>query len=563
MDQGSDFRSKFGFFRSILFRAGRALKLPMQPGASANVLDRLVLFEWGKGLAVITAAMIVSFLLCGFWYPYWRIADMDFWIVYNGFLLNDGLPQEYFDHPGYLNIILLSGWLRLLHSVGMLDVITLSAIPPVSDAVNFAKAWTYATQAGRVLSLAMAIAFVVAFAFLLRRLVRDWRIATLGVFALAFSGGLQMEMRIVRTELIAGGLIALAFLIVIIAARGERSPWRPLLLGVAGLFAALAMLNKVQAIFLISALPVVALPFGSRPERPSDFWNGWQGWLAAALLCLLAALTVLPAAALIGEGLDPAIAASFGLRPLIGGKLGIYQFMIAGWIGLGMLAYAVVWRVAVAELLAAMAAVIGGAALGLLVLNVQHNPHDVAVVLNPLEQMYAFAVGSTPELAQGNGLFSGQHIQLILSFIVDLTARRTFVLHSSPRPTIFLEWFVIAATIFAWRSGERKLVLQVGVLMLTVWGVDLIGMARDLKLEYFILTDPLVVIAAALLMMQLVKLHSHPWAYPIGAALIVAHVAVSQAEPVKHVFKSEGPEVLCGLYHHAKRVEQFSFCRKS
>jgi hypothetical protein len=63
--------------------------------------------------------------------------------------------------------------------------------------------------------------------------------------------------------------------------------------------------------------------------------------------------------------------------------------------------------------------------------------------------------------------------------------------------------------------------------------------------------------------MKLVKLHTHPWAYPIGVALMVSHVAVSQAEPVKHVFKKEGPEVLCGLYHHAKRVEQFSFCRKS
>ncbi len=532
------------------------------PGAPVNVLDRLVLFNWGNGLIAIVAGMILSFLLCGFWYPYWRIADMDFWIVYNGFLLNAGLPQEYFDHPGYLNIIFLSGWLRLLHAAGILDVISLSAIPPVSEAANFAKAWTYATQAGRVLSLAMAITFVVVFAYLLRRLVRDWRIATLGAFLLAFSGGLEMEMRIIRTELIAGGLMAIAFLIAIIAARTERSPWRPILMGVVSLLAALAMLNKVQAIFLICALPLVALPFGSRQERPSGFWHGWRGWLIAALLSLCAALAAIPAAKLIAEGLDPTIASSFGLRPLIGGRFGTYQLAIAGWIGLGMVAYAVIWRVAVAELLAAIAAVIGGAALGLLVLNIQHNPHDVVVVMNPLEQMYVFAVGSTPEIAQGNGLFSGLHIQLILSFIVDLAARRTFVLHSSPRPTIFLEWFVIAATVYAWRRGERKLVLQVGVLMLAVWGVDLIGMTRDLKLEYFILTDPLVVISAALLLMQLAPLHTHPWAYPIGVALIVSHVAVSQAEPVKHVFKSEGPEVLCGLYHHAKRVEQFSYCGK-
>ena len=36
-----------------------------------------------------------------------------------------------------------------------------------------------------------------------------------------------------------------------------------------------------------------------------------------------------------------------------------------------------------------------------------------------------------------------------------------------------------------------------------------------------------------------------------------------QAEPVKHVFKHGGPEVLCGLYQNAKRVEHFAFCQKS
>ena len=35
---------------------------------------------------------------------------MDFWVVYNAFLLNVPLPQEYFDHTGYLSILLLSYW---------------------------------------------------------------------------------------------------------------------------------------------------------------------------------------------------------------------------------------------------------------------------------------------------------------------------------------------------------------------------------------------------------------------------------------------------------------------
>ena len=59
---------------------------------------------------------------------------MDFWIVYNAFLLNDPLPQEFFDHPGYLSILLLSYWLRALHALGIVQVISLSEMPPLSDA---------------------------------------------------------------------------------------------------------------------------------------------------------------------------------------------------------------------------------------------------------------------------------------------------------------------------------------------------------------------------------------------------------------------------------------------
>lgn len=47
------------------------------------------------------------------------------------------------------------------------------------------------------------------------------------------------------------------------------------------------------------------------------------------------------------------------------------------------------------------------------------------------------------------------------------------------------------------RRREWRLVLQVAALMLTDWGIDTPGIARGLKQEYFILTDPLAIIAAA------------------------------------------------------------------
>ena len=229
---------------------------------SASPLDRLVLFSWHNELLLICACMLLSFLVAGFWYPYWRVADMDFFVVYNAFLLNTPLPQEFFDHPGYLSILLLSYWLRALHSVGLVHVDAFSAVPPLSDAAGFADAWTQATRAGRVLSLIYAIAFVVAFSYLLRALVRDWRVAVLGGFMLAFSGGMAMQMRMLRTELLSAGLFMIALLMLMVAAtRGPRA-WRPLVVGCGSLLITLALLNKVQVLFLIGALPVLLIFIG-------------------------------------------------------------------------------------------------------------------------------------------------------------------------------------------------------------------------------------------------------------------------------------------------------------
>ena len=125
----------------------------------------------------------------------------------------------------------MSYWLRALHALGIVHVVSLSALPPVADASAFAQAWTAATRAGRVLSLIYAMGFVLAFSYLLRTLVRDWRIAAFGGFLLAFSGGMAMEMRIMRTELLAAAFFFSALLmLLIVAQRGERW-WRPIVIG--------------------------------------------------------------------------------------------------------------------------------------------------------------------------------------------------------------------------------------------------------------------------------------------------------------------------------------------
>src|ERR1700724_4178514 len=111
-----------------------------QTDAAKDALTRLTLFGWRSGLAAIVAGLATSFFLFGYALVYWRNADMDFMVIYNALVLNDGKPQLFFDHTGYITILAVKGWFKLLHSLGLLGAYSLSAIPPVSDPSAFEAA---------------------------------------------------------------------------------------------------------------------------------------------------------------------------------------------------------------------------------------------------------------------------------------------------------------------------------------------------------------------------------------------------------------------------------------
>ena len=420
---------------------------------------------------------------------------------------------------------------------------------------------------------------MLTFAYLLRALVRDWRIALLGTIFLGFSGGMAMQMRILRTELLASGFFFTALLMLLIVARRGAMRWRPAVVGLATLLITLAMLNKIQIIFLVCALPVILLPFGPAEAFPVEAGTGspsgnatkqklgvkdgfWQspgraaGALAAA--AVIAGLGIYLACGILSFGFTTTSTPTFSV-PTLALDARTYWTLIAAWLGLGMAAYWLVWKVPTLEALTTAFAVVAGCTIGLLALYARYNPNDVVVVFHPFEQMFKWAAGSEPGLAK-QGL--GYDIKFLFESIGHVILRRTFFLESSPRPAMFLEWFVIAATVVAIRRRDWPLVAQVAVLMLTDWGVDTLGMSRGLKQEYFLLTDPLAIVAAALLIAKLTDLQRHRWAYPIGMILIGAHLVISQAEPIKHAYlKTDGPEVLCGLYHNAKRVQHLPVCK--
>jgi hypothetical protein len=519
-----------------------------QISAAQDALDWLTFLGWPWGLTAIVAGMAASFVLFGYALIYWRNADMDLMVIYNALVLNDGKPQLFFDHTGYITILSVKVWFRLLHALGLLGGYSLSAIPPVSDPSAFEAAMTNAVRAGRVLAFLIASGCVLVFAALMRVIVRDWRVALIATFAFAFSGGVAVHSRILRTELV--GACPVIFALLILIAIGRRaSVARPLGMAVAAALCVFGLENKVQAILLIGTLPVLILPFGSAQGASVAFWrhprSGWTAAIMAAVAAMAAAWAAWP---LIVTGFDRALLDAAQFHPLLFGRFGLYQAALLVLIGGCMIAYAMIWSVSAAEMLASMSAIAAGALLALLALNIEYNAGNVMAAFNPLEKMLAFADADTAAAVRGSGP-SGIP-WLLLDGIASVLARYSFVLHPSPRPTVFLIWLIVPGIITAWLRGERQTAIQALVLVLAAAGIDALGVRRGLKSEYFIFTDPLIILAGAVLLDSFTDLRFHKWAYPVAVALFGLHIAVGQAEPVKYAFMRRGPEPICEWNRH-------------
>jgi hypothetical protein len=510
------------------------------PATPRDAFVGLNLLGWSGGLAALVVGLAVSFLLFGYFVIYYRNADMDFMVIYSALAMNAGHPQQFMDHTAYLTILTLKDWFALLHDLGLLDAWTLPAIP--KDAAAFDLAMTHAVRAGRVLAFLIAIGSVLIFAGLSRLIFRDWRIALTATLAFALSGGVAVHSRILRSELVAACPVISALMILIVIGRRAHLA-RPLGMAAAAALCVVGMENKVQAILLIGALPLLILPFGSAQGASVGFWSTPASWLAAIVTTLAALAAAWMAWPLVATGLDRTLLDAAQFHPLLLGRYGVYQPALLALIAICMIAFAAIWRVSVAETLTSMSAVALGAAAALLLLNVDYNTGNVIAVVNPLEKMLTFADASTSNAASGSSPLAV--LLLLFDGLASVLARYIFVLHSSPRPTVFLTWLILPGIVYAWRRGERLVALQAALLMAVAIGIDTLGVRRGLKIEYFIFTDPLIILSGAILLEQFSELRFHRWAFPIAATLFGLHIAVGQSEPIKSAFMRKGPQSIC------------------
>jgi hypothetical protein len=509
-------------------------------------------------LAAIVLGIFASVVAFGYFYPYWRKADQDMVLAYQGLLFNDGAGQNYFDHTGYIYYLLIGAWYWLLHLLGLLPVDTLSSMPPASDVGPFEAAWTNLVRAGRMFSALFASFFVLTFAAYARALWRDGRIVVVAAFLIATSGSFMMHARIMRTEMLSAFFTTAVLAMTLLAAQEQRRARQAVMLAIAGLCAVLAMETKVQALIPLMTFPAIVLLFGVHKSSENK-----ASWRVPAAMAALALFTVPAATHLIWRGLaaNPVVYPALGPLPD-----GFYQALILAWPIAAIAAFAVIWRRGFTDAAIAAIALSLGASLGVLALLIRFEPHNVGALTHPVEHMLAFAsntrLGGDGHIGAGGGPVSA------LGLLADIggalfngVGAHTFFLNPNARPTLLAEWFAIAAGIVAWRRGERTAPLRAAALIGAAWVIDSIFALRGIKDSYLIYTDPLLIMAAATMLARFPEVFDSRRARGWAIGLAVVAVVWAHVEPIKLAFSKRGADNACGVVQQYLPAMRFPFCR--
>jgi hypothetical protein len=502
-------------------------------------------------LAAIVLGIIVSVIACGYFMPYWRKVDQDVVLAYQGFLFNDGAPQNYFDHTGYLFYLAIGAWYALLHAIGLMPIAAASALPPTSDLEAFNAAWTTGVRAGRVFSMLLVCGFVLAFYTLVRRLYADRRIGVIAALALAVSGSAMLHARMLRTELMSALFTTLALLCALIAAQEPRRGRQGLMLAGAGLCAMLALETKIQALIVLLAFPPIVVAFGSPPDAKSH----GGGYGRAVALALAAALLIPFAANVLWRAWEApgVLYPQLGMLPR-----GFYQIVLMAWPVAWSFVFAWAWGRRMTDAALAVVALAAGAALGVMVLLLRYEPANLAAITHPVEHMFAFTTVSHPELT-GSTVSAGVLGQ-IGPALLEGFGSHFFVLNPTARPTLLVEWFALAMALPAWKRGRHLAALRVLVLVGAAWGIDSVFALRGLKDAYLAYTDPLLILAGALMLKENPGLFASRKARAWGGALLGLSLLWSHVEPIKMTLSKRDPAIACDWLPTYLPAVQFPFC---
>ena len=125
-------------------------------------------------------------------------ADQDIITLYNALLFNEGLPQQYFDHTGYIYFLIYSSWIKILHLLGVVTISSLSDLSYSQESYNDLELLIFA---GRYLTIFLACIITTIFFFGLKRITGNLFVSGVISILFAVSPGISEQAIQMRTEL--------------------------------------------------------------------------------------------------------------------------------------------------------------------------------------------------------------------------------------------------------------------------------------------------------------------------------------------------------------------------
>lgn len=415
---------------------------------------------------------------------YLTSVDGDIVFIYEALRLNGGFPQSYLDHTGYVLFVLLAWWLKLMDLLGLVPLSSLQDMLPINKA-TFEADFEQLVFAGRYMIAVLSGLFAVAFYHGTRVITRSIAVAAIGSLIFAASKELSLQALMIFTELPSGMFLLFSVITLILALRSQH-PMR--LAFLAAMFATISMMSKMQVIFPVLFLPVIAvvfsIPSGNKP-------------LQGRVICQIEGLD-LTLRFLLAGAFSLLAVHMVGATTVLEGSGGLYQLILGGYVALAI--YFVGWmrNIALRHRILMMMTVLSGVSAGLYLHFLYNNIDVVERVVNFVETMFTLGSVSRKVGGAADNLPWVSIISTPLDAILRVVIRRFWDMNLLDHPVDILNWAVLVSILMLIVNGMKVQALRISTFLVMAIGVEVAFSLYKVLPKHLIYIDTWLMFAAIL-----------------------------------------------------------------
>ena len=446
---------------------------------------------------LLTLSVAIPALSHNLFRPITTNADPDILHIFQSLLMNDGRPQNMFDHTGYILFVMLTYWFKILHFLNIVPIIKLSDLLDQGAITPYYEMLIYG---GRVFSILLSVGCAVTFYFIVKILINNRYLALFAATLFAWLPGLTTQAYRMRTELPSVFFVLLALLFVLMAFHSGR--WREYwYLALASFFAVLATMSKLQIIPMVLALPALIIILRGGFEIAREPAEQVYKWPQIILGALAVGTILVPVLVMIFTQIYPALPERSNV-----GNAG-YQWVIVCYLLITIFLFAKIDRRTNQELALAFCAIGLGFATGFYTNLINHQVQNIANLVNFVEHMTVYASATSGVMLANveSGILFSEIVAKLLA-VVSRTFTNHFLTFNLMQATVMpFFWIAAIGALMSAHFKQWRLFLTVIALLLIGLGMQIFSGLRYFAEHYRLFTEPMALLAVVLLVNEAIR----------------------------------------------------------